>query len=177
MKPQVGQYHYSPHGRGFRIYRYTEVTDNFQSASPVLSEPIFYDREKAKKRVKAEMEERQRKEAEEREAERKRKEEEEKQKAEMARQQAEMNGLFSEQASMQNYQPKVKVTQKIELLNPEGIMPILSMWWSKEGCTLSVEELSKLFKKQITFCEKLANKDSVYIENESVQYIDDVKAK
>lgn len=128
-------------------------------------------------RVKAEMEERKRKEAEEREAERKRKEEEEKQKAEMARQQAEMNGLFSEQASMQNYQPKVKVTQKIELLNPEGIMPILSMWWSKEGCTLSVEELSKLFKKQITFCEKLANKDSVYIENESVQYIDDVKAK
>jgi len=128
-------------------------------------------------RAKAEMEERQRKEAEEREAERKRKEEEEKQKAEMARQQAEMSGLFAEQASMQNYQPKVKVTQKIELLNPEGIMPILSMWWSKEGCTLSVEELSKLFKKQITFCEKLANKDSVYIENESVQYIDDVKAK
>lgn len=128
-------------------------------------------------RAKAEMEERQRKEAQEREAERKRREEEEKQKAEMARQQAEMSGLFAEQASMQNYQPKVKVTQKIELLNPEGIMPILSMWWSKEGCTLSVEELSKLFKKQITFCEKLANKDSVYIENESVQYIDDVKAK
>lgn len=128
-------------------------------------------------RAKAEMEERQRKEAKEREAERKRREEEEKQKAEMARQQAEMSGLFAEQASMQNYQPKVKVTQKIELLNPEGIMPILSMWWSKEGCTLSVEELSKLFKKQITFCEKLANKDSVYIENESVQYIDDVKAK
>ena len=51
MKPQVGQYHYTPHGRGFRIYRYTEVTDSFQSASPVLSEPIFYDREKAKKRV------------------------------------------------------------------------------------------------------------------------------
>ena len=123
-------------------------------------------------RAKAEMEE-----AQEREAERKRREEEEKQKAEMARQQAEMSGLFAEQASMQNYQPKVKVTQKIELLNPEGIMPILSMWWSKEGCTLSVEELSKLFKKQITFCEKLANKDNVYIENESVQYIDDVKAK
>lgn len=128
-------------------------------------------------RAKAEMEERQRKEAKEREAERKRREEEEKQKAEMARQQAEMSGLFAEQASMQNYQPKVKVTQKIELLNPEGIMPILSMWWSKEGCTLSAEELSKLFKKQITFCEKLANKDNVYIENESVQYIDDVKAK
>lgn len=51
MKPQVGQYHYILHGRGFRIYRYTEVTDSFQSSSPVLSEPTFYDREKAKKRV------------------------------------------------------------------------------------------------------------------------------
>ena len=50
MKPQVGHYIYTPHGRGFRIYRYTEVTDSFQSASPVLSEPIIYDREKAKKR-------------------------------------------------------------------------------------------------------------------------------
>lgn len=50
MKPQVGQYHYTPHGRGFRIYRYTEVTDSFQSASPVLSEPTFYDVE-SKERV------------------------------------------------------------------------------------------------------------------------------
>lgn len=48
MKPKVGQYYYAPHGRGFCIYRYTEVTDGFQSASPVLSEPKFYDREKAK---------------------------------------------------------------------------------------------------------------------------------
>lgn len=128
-------------------------------------------------RIKAEMEERQRKEAEKQEAERKRKEEEEKQKAAMARQQAEMNSLFSAQASMAGYQPKMKVTQKIELLNPEGIMPILSMWWSKEGCTLTVDELTKMFKKQITFCEKLANKDNVYIQDESVSYIDDVKAK
>lgn len=128
-------------------------------------------------RIKAEMEERQRKEAETLAAERKRKEEEEKQKAEMARQQAEMSSLFSAQASMQNYQPKVKVTQKIELLTSEGIMPILSMWWSKEGCTLTVEELAKMFKKQITFCEKLANKESIYIEHESVNYINDVKAK
>lgn len=128
-------------------------------------------------RIKAEMEERQRKETEAQEAERKRREEEEKQKAEMARQQAEMDNLFSAQASMQGYQPKVKVTQKIELLNPEGIMPILSMWWSKEGYTLTVDELSKMFKKQITFCEKLANKEGVYLQDESVAYIDDVKAK
>lgn len=127
-------------------------------------------------RIKAEMEARQRKEAEEQEAERRRKEEEEKQKSEMARQQLEMESLFGQQAVMQGYQPKVKVAQKINLLNPEGIMPILSMWWSKEGCHLSVEELTKMFKKQITFCEKLA-KEGTYISDESVEYVEDVKAK
>ncbi len=128
-------------------------------------------------RIKAEMEARQRKEAEEQEAERRRKEEEEKQKAEMARQQSEMESLFGQQAVVSSgYQPKVKVAQKINLLNPEGIMPILSMWWSKEGCTLTVEELTKMFKKQITFCEKLA-KEGIYLKDESVEYVEDVKAK
>lgn len=128
-------------------------------------------------RIKAEMEQRQRQEAAEQEAARKRKEEEEKQKAEMARQQAEMANLFGQQQSLQQtYQPKVKVAQKINLLNPEGIMPIISMWWTMEGCHLTVEELCKMFKKQITFCEKLA-KEGTYIEDESVEYVEDVKAK
>lgn len=127
-------------------------------------------------RIKAEMEQRQRQEAAEQEAARKRKEEEEKQKAEMARQQAEMANLFGQQSLQQTYQPKVKVAQKINLLNPEGIMPIISMWWTMEGCHLTVEELCKMFKKQITFCEKLA-KDGTFIEDESVEYVEDVKAK
>lgn len=128
-------------------------------------------------RIKAEMEARQRKEAEEQEAERRRKEEEEKQKAEMARQQSEMESLFGQQSIVSSgYQPKVKVAQKINLLNPEGIMPILSMWWSKEGCHLTVDELTKMFKKQITFCEKLA-KEGTYISDESVEYVEAVKAK
>ena len=128
-------------------------------------------------RIKAEMEARQRKEAEAQEAERRRKEEEEKQQAELARQQSEMEGLFGQQAVVSSgYQPKIKVAQKINLLNPEGIMPIISMWWAKEGCRLSVDELAKMFKKQITFCEKLA-KEGTFIEDENVEYVEDVKAK
>ena len=88
-----------------------------------------------------------------------------------------MISLFDAQATTSTYQPKTKVTKKINLLNPEGIMPVISLWWSKEGCTLSVEELSKMFKKQITFCEKLANKDELFIQNESVEYVDEVKVK
>jgi hypothetical protein len=128
-------------------------------------------------RIKSEMEARQKAEAARIEAERAAREAEEKRKAEMERKTAEMASLFDGQAAVSSYQTKTKVTKKIRLLNPEGIMPILSMWWSKEGCTLSVDELTKMFKKQITFCEKLANKEDLTINDESVEYVDEVKAK
>ena len=128
-------------------------------------------------RMKAEMEARQKAEAERIEKERAEREAEEKRKAELERKTAEMTSLFDGQAAASTYQPKTKVTKKITLLNPEGIMPVISLWWSKEGCTLSVGELAKMFKKQITFCEKLANKDEIFIQNESVEYVDEVKAK
>ncbi len=128
-------------------------------------------------RIKAEMEARQKAEAERMERERAAREAEEKRKAEMERGAAEIKSLFDGQAAVAAYQPKTKVTKRINLLNPEGIMPILSLWWSKEGCTLTVEELAKMFKKQITFCEKLANKEDIFVKNESVEYIEEVKAK
>lgn len=128
-------------------------------------------------RMKAEMEARQKAEAERIEKERAAHEAEERRKAELERKTVEMTSLFDGQAAVPTYQPKTKVTKKIQLLNPEGIMPIISLWWSKEGCTLSVDELAKMFKKQIVFCEKLANKDEVFIQNESVEYVDEVKAK
>ena len=128
-------------------------------------------------RMKAEMEARQKAEAERIEKERAEREAEEKRKAELECKTAEMTSLFDGQAAASTYQPKTKVTKKITLLNPEGIMPVISLWWSKEGCTLSVGELAKMFKKQIAFCEKLANKDEIFIQNESVEYVDEVKAK
>lgn len=130
-------------------------------------------------RIQAEMEERRRKEAEEQEAERKRREEEERQKASLAKQQAEMQNLFDAQSIAQQptYTPKMTVSQKIILLNPEGIPSILTMWWAEEGCKMSADELTKMFKKQIAFCEKLANTKGVFIQDESIEYIDDVKAK
>ena len=128
-------------------------------------------------RMKAEMEARQKAEAERIEKERAEREAEEKRKAELERKTAEMTSLFDGQAAASTYQPKTKVTKRISLLNPEGIMPVISLWWSKEGCTISVDELAKMFKKQIAFCEKLANKDEIFIQNESVEYLDEVKAK
>ncbi|HIT83146.1 MAG TPA: hypothetical protein IAA99_02960 [Candidatus Avibacteroides faecavium] len=128
-------------------------------------------------RIKAEMEARQRAEAERMEKERQEREAEDKRKTEMEREAAGMSSLFDQQAAVTAYQPKTKVTKRINLLNPEGIMPVIALWWSKEGCTLTVDELARMFKKQIAFCEKLANKDGETIKHESVEYVDEVKAK
>lgn len=97
---------------------------------------------------------------------------------ELEKQQKEISGLFEGAAiSAAGSNTKAKVTKKIHLLDAEGILPVISMWWSKEGCNLSVEELMKKFKSQITFCEKIANKDGEFIKHEFVEYVDDVKVK
>ena len=131
-------------------------------------------------RIKREMAEREAAEAAAKERERQEREAKEAAAAQMQQQQNEMAALFDgASASVQTYQPKTSVKKKISILNPEGFLPVLMMWWQEEGCTLSVEELSKTFKKQLTFCEKLANaKDGArFIEDESVCYEDEVKAK
>lgn len=128
-------------------------------------------------RLKAEAEQRQAAEAARLAEERAKREEEERQQAALRKQNEQMQSLFDGQVAAQTYQPKAKVTKRIQLLNPEGILPIISMWWTMEGCHLSTDELAKMFKKQITYCEKLANKGGEVVQDESVQYVDEVKAK
>lgn len=131
-------------------------------------------------RIKREMAEREAAEADAKERERQEREAKEAAAAQMQQKQNEMAALFDgASASVQTYQPKTSVKKKISILNPEGFLPVIMLWWQEEGCTLSVEELSKTFKKQLTFCEKLANakEGARFIEDESVCYEDEVKAK
>lgn len=51
MKAKLGQYYYTPRGNGWRIYRYTHVSDTGFSGSAVTDEPTYFNREEAKKRV------------------------------------------------------------------------------------------------------------------------------
>lgn len=132
-------------------------------------------------RMKAELEAREAAETRRLNEERKRKEEEA-QAAKKAQQTAtEMDGLFGQAAvaTPVGYQPKTAVRKRVVTDTPDGILAVVSMWWSKEGRFLSMEELSKIFKKQITFCEKLANdKDNPeLISSPFVRYEDEVKAK
>lgn len=131
-------------------------------------------------RLKAEMERKEREEAERKERERREAEAKAKAEAELAAKKNEMDSLFgSAQVSVQSYQPKTQVKKRMEVLNPEGFMEVVGMWWSQVGCTMTVEELSKAFSKQVTFCNKLANdKDNpILIQSEHICYVDDVKAR
>lgn len=128
-------------------------------------------------RLKAEMERRQAEEAARKESERLAKEEEARRQEELVKQQAQVQSLFEAQATQQDYAPKTKVTKRIQLLDPEGILLVVSMWWANEGKSLSIEELMKTFKKQVTCCEKIANKTGETINDPRVTYIDEVKAK
>lgn len=131
-------------------------------------------------RIRKQMEERERREAEQREKERLEREAKEKAAAELAAKKQEMGNLFdAAQASQPTYQPKAQVKKRLNVLNAEGFMPIVAMWWSQYGCTLSVAELEKIFSKQLTLCNKLANdkEHPIFIQSEHIEYVDDVKAK
>lgn len=154
----------------------TYILDRLPSRKANLERIAKANAEEAE-RLKKEMEARQKAEQEERQREEERRKEEERQRQELEQAQAEMADLFEQSAAQPTYQPGAKVTQKIEVLAPEGFAAIFVMWWKKEGCNLSVEELSKVLKKQLTFCEKVANKEGEFIEDANVKYVENIKAK
>lgn len=132
------------------------------------------------RRREEEMKLREAEETRKREEERLRKEEEERNRLKVQQQQNEMTELFSQAAvSTPSYQPKSQVKKKIVIKNSLGFLDVINLWWTTEGCKLTVDELSKKFKSQITLCEKLANDKSNphYIQSKHISYEDEVKAK
>lgn len=158
-----------------------ELIDRIPSKRMELHETEELRKTNAEAAMRAEQERKQR-EAEDtqrRLAELKRKEDEEKQKVSVEAQQASMNSLFDQTAAAMPTTPtNARVKEKIQVLNQQGFLPIFQMWWLGEGQNMSIEDLEKIFKKMITYCEKQANsKDQTHIESQFVKYVDDVKAK
>lgn len=155
------------------------ILDMLPSRKRELESIAKADAEEAARR-KLELDKREAEEARKREEERKRKEQEEQEQAKVKQQQVQMGALFDQaSASVQTYQPKTQVKKKIVINDARGFLDILNLWWVNEGCALSVDELAKRFKTQITFCEKLANDktDPKTIHSDYLSYVEDVKAK
>ena len=112
------------------------------------------------------------------EEDRKRREAEAKAKAEAEKAAAEVQAAFDfSAASMPSTPTKAKVKKKIQITNPQGFLQVYQMWFTREGINMSMEDLEKVHKKMITYCEKVVNKDGEEIKSAFVKYIDDVTAK
>lgn len=153
-----------------------EILDKLPSKKIELERMAEADAAEAA-RLKVEMAKREAEEAARKEQERQKAEAEAAQKAELDKSNAEMAGLFSMAKAEQVYTPKAKVSKKIKVNDPAAFLGIVSFWWQREGCTLSVDELAKIFKKQVTFCEKVATKEDVFVDSAGLEYYDDVKAQ
>lgn len=148
----------------------------------------FIDRLSSKKQELIEEEELRKKDAEaaakaeaerkQRELEIQQKEHEQQQKAESSIQSAQMNSLFATAAaSVTTRTSKAKVTERIKILHPAGFLEVYQMWWINEGQNLTIEELEKIHKKMISFCEKKANSDDeMKIKSKYIRYEEEVKA-
>lgn len=128
-------------------------------------------------RIKANMEAKERAEAARKEAERKEREKQEAAATQLTAQKQEMDSLFGAPATPTAYHPKTQVKKKIVIASAEDIMKVVAFWWSQEGCTKSVDELSKEFKKQITYANSAANSKDNPMFISDVRYEDEVKAK
>ena len=108
----------------------------------------------------------------------KRLEDEAKAKAATEKAAAEVQAAFDfSAASMPSTPTKAKVKKKIQITNPQGFLQVYQMWFTREGINMSMEDLEKVHKKMITYCEKVVNKDGEQIQSAFVKYVDDVTAK
>lgn len=154
--------------------------DRLSSKKQELIEEEELRKKDAEAAAKAEAERKQREEEErkQRELEIQQKEHEQQQKAESSMQSAQMNSLFATAAaSVTTRTSKAKVTERIKILHPAGFLEIYQMWWINEGQNLTIEELEKIHKKMISFCEKKANSDDeMKIKSKYIRYEEEVKA-
>ena len=99
-------------------------------------------------------------------------------KAEAEKAAAEVQAAFDfSAASMPSTPTKTKVKKRIQITNPQGFLQVYQMWFTREGINMSMEDLEKVHKKMITYCEKVVNKDGEQIQSAFVKYVDDVTAK
>lgn len=158
----------------------SSYVDRLPSRQREINEQENLKRTNAEAAAKLEAERLQREEEErkQRALEQQQKEKAAEQEAQSKVQASQMNNLFdSSSASVTPTPTNAKATEKIKILHPAGILEIYQMWWINEGQSLPIDELEKIHKKMITFCEKKANKDDEHIKSQYIQYVEDIKAK
>ncbi len=161
-----------------------EMTDMIQSSIDRLPSRLQQLRHIAQasaedaQAARQQMQQRQAEEQARRDAARQQRQAEEARATQMQQQAAQAQSLFAQaKSSGASTTRSAKVSRRIEVSDPQGFLAIFSTWWQREGQNLSVEELAKIMKKQLTFCEALANKQGVEVDGIGVSYVEVVKAR
>ena len=161
-----------------------EMTDMIQSSIDRLPSRLQQLRHIAQasaeeaQAARQQMQQRQAEDKAQREAARLQRQAEEARTTQMQQQAAQAQSLFAQaKSSGASTTRSAKVSRRIEVSDPQGFLAIFSTWWQREGQNLSVEELAKIMKKQLTFCEALANKQGVEVDGIGVSYVEVVKAR
>ncbi len=154
-----------------------DILDRMPSKKKELERMAKASADEAAK-IKSQLEAKEREEAARKDAERTEREKQEAAAAKLASEKQEMDGLFGAPVAVPvNYQPKTQVKKKVVVETPDDIMAIVAFWWSQVGSTLSMEELTKEFKKQITFANTAANSKNNPMFISNVRYDDEIKAR
>lgn len=154
------------------------TTDRLPSRLQQLQQIARQSAEEAE-RTRAMMQQREAEEKARRERERLQREATEQRSSQLQREAAEAQLLFARAKSVAPAPAasKAKVTRRIEVSDPQGYLAVFSTWWQREGQNLSLDELAKILKRPVKFCESLANKQGVEVDGIGVTYVDDVKAR
>lgn len=84
----------------------------------------------------------------------------------------------AEKVAEAEYMPKTKSRLVCRPLNAEGYAEVFSLWWAGEGKHLDECELQKVFKKQLTYANKMANSAKAEkIASSNVEYVNEIKAR
>ncbi len=154
-----------------------DILDRMPSKKKELERMAKASADEAAK-IKSQLEAKEREEAARKDTERTEREKQEAAAAKLASEKQEMDGLFGAPVAVPvNYQPKTQVKKKVVVETPDDIMAIVAFWWSQVGSTLSMEELTKEFKKQITFANTAANSKNNPMFISNVRYDDEIKAR
>ncbi len=157
-----------------------ELSDKLPAKKLELEEIAAADKAKKEKLLK-EQQERDQQQKEKLEKQQREQEEESRNKAESTKQVDEVQTLFDHQSKVaevvESTGPKgaIKKTVIIEVTNNAGWLAIVSLYFQQEG-NMSKDDLSKVTLGSMrTYCEALAKKSNIRIDNKFITYTDGVK--
>jgi DNA-nicking Smr family endonuclease len=98
-------------------------------------------------------------------------------KAEQARKDIDAQQAIAQMDQEKVADPRVKVAMKMDILDNEAWPQIFRFWYVNDPDAKTKDLIKKTFLQMKTFCEKWGNDNGEFVTHESIEWVEDVKAK